>query len=81
MVMTCSGPKSLQPGGRVADGVLFHVGANPVFVRYALDNIRFRSEQAGRSLNELKLYMGVRNFMWPANILNACILSASSRRR
>ncbi len=59
VVMACSGPKSLQLGGRVADGVLFRVGADPAFVRYALDNIRIGAEQAGRKLDDVELYMRV----------------------
>jgi 5,10-methylenetetrahydromethanopterin reductase len=59
VVMACSGPKSLQLGGRIADGVLFQVGSNPAFVRYALDNIRKGAEQAGRNLEDVKLYMRV----------------------
>jgi len=59
VVMACSGPKSLQLGGRVADGVLFQVGADPAFVRYALDNIRIGAEQAGRKLDDVELYMRV----------------------
>jgi 5,10-methylenetetrahydromethanopterin reductase len=57
IVMACSGPKSLQLGGRIADGVLFQVGAHPAFVRYALDNIRKGAESAGRQLSDLSLYM------------------------
>lgn len=59
IVMACSGPKSLQLGGRLADGVLFQVGADPAFVRYALDNIRAGAEAAGRKLEDLKLLMRV----------------------
>ena len=59
IIMACSGPKSLQLGGRVADGVLFQVGSDPAFVRYALDNISQGAEQAGRSLADLKLYMRI----------------------
>jgi len=59
VVMACSGPRSLQLGGRIADGVLFQVGADPAFVRYALDNVRIGAEQAGRSLEDVKLYMRV----------------------
>jgi 5,10-methylenetetrahydromethanopterin reductase len=59
IVMACSGPKSLQLGGRVADGVLFQVVSEPSFVRYALDNIRLGAEQAGRALDDIKLYMRV----------------------
>ena len=57
IVMACSGPKSLRTGGRVADGVLFQVGARPEFVRYALDHIREGAESAGRRLEDLALYM------------------------
>lgn len=59
IVMACSGPKSLQLGGRIADGILFQVGSDPAFVRYALDNIRLGAEQSGRKLEDIKLYMRV----------------------
>lgn len=59
IIMACSGPKSLQLGGRIADGVLFQVGSNPAFVRYALDNIRAGAESSGRRLSDLKLLMRV----------------------
>jgi 5,10-methylenetetrahydromethanopterin reductase len=59
VVMACSGPKSLQLGGRVADGVLFQVGSDPNFVRYALDNIEKGAAAAGRRLQDLKLYMRI----------------------
>jgi len=59
IIMACSGPKSLQLGGRIADGVLFQVGSSPAFVRYALDNIRKGAESAGRTLAEVKLLMRV----------------------
>lgn len=57
IVIACSGPKSLQLAGRIADGVLFQVGAAPPLVRYALDNIRQGAESAGRQLTDLRLYM------------------------
>lgn len=56
IIMACSGPKSLQLGGKIADGVLYQVGANPDFHRYALENIRKGAEAAGRDFNELKIY-------------------------
>ena len=59
IIMACSGPKSLQLGGRLADGVLFQVGSDPAFVRYALDNIRTGAESVGRRLEDLKLYMRI----------------------
>jgi 5,10-methylenetetrahydromethanopterin reductase len=57
IVMACSGPRALQLGGRIADGVLFQVGADPAFARYALDNIKAGAESAGRTLEDLTLYM------------------------
>jgi 5,10-methylenetetrahydromethanopterin reductase len=56
VVIACSGPRSLQLAGRIADGVLFQAGAEPGFVRYALDNIRIGAEQAGRKLEDVRLY-------------------------
>ncbi|MFT6366044.1 MAG: 5,10-methylenetetrahydromethanopterin reductase [Halioglobus sp.] len=59
IVVASSGPKSLQMAGRIADGVLFQVGAQPGLVDYALDNIRLGAESAGRKLSDLKLYMRI----------------------
>jgi 5,10-methylenetetrahydromethanopterin reductase len=59
IVMASSGPKSLQMAGRLADGVLFQVGAEPGLVQYALDNIQIGAEASGRKLSDLKLYMRV----------------------
>ncbi|MDJ0927346.1 MAG: LLM class flavin-dependent oxidoreductase [Gammaproteobacteria bacterium] len=59
IIMACSGPKSLQLGGRIADGILFQVGSDPAFVRYALDNIRRGAEEAGRNFDDLKLIMRI----------------------
>jgi 5,10-methylenetetrahydromethanopterin reductase len=39
IVFASSGPRSLETAGRVADGVLFQVGADPRMVRYALDHV------------------------------------------
>lgn len=46
IVFAASGPRSLETAGRVADGVLFQVGAEPAMVRYAMDHIQRGS--AGR---------------------------------
>jgi len=59
MIMASSGPKSLQLAGRVADGVLFQVGANPRLVQYALDNIEIGASQAGRKLSDITLYQRI----------------------
>jgi 5,10-methylenetetrahydromethanopterin reductase len=45
-----SGPRSLQAAGRVADGVLFQVGADPALVRYGLDLIE--AGAAGRPVTK-----------------------------
>ncbi len=59
IIMASSGPRSLQMAGRIADGVLFQVGSDPRLAQYALDNIRKGAEQAGRKLEDLKLYMRI----------------------
>ncbi len=56
VVIACTGPRSLQLAGRIADGVLFQVGADPDLVRYAKKNIGIGAEQAGRDLSGIKLY-------------------------
>jgi 5,10-methylenetetrahydromethanopterin reductase len=56
VVIACTGPKSLQLAGRIADGVLFQVGADPALVRYAQKNIAIGAEQAGRDPAEVTLY-------------------------
>ena len=56
VVIACTGPRSLQLAGRIADGVLFQVGADPDLVRYAKKNIGIGARQAGRDLSEIKLY-------------------------
>jgi 5,10-methylenetetrahydromethanopterin reductase len=50
-----SGQKSLRMSGRVADGVLFQVGATPGLIRYALENIAAGAEQGNRTLEDLDL--------------------------
>ncbi|MEH6581838.1 MAG: LLM class flavin-dependent oxidoreductase [Halioglobus sp.] len=59
LIVASSGPKSLQMAGRIGDGVLFQVGAQPRLVDYALDNIRIGAESVGRKLSDLKLYMRI----------------------
>lgn len=56
VVIACTGPKSLQLAGRIADGVLFQVGSDPTLVRYAKKNIEIGAQQAGRKLSDVKLY-------------------------
>ena len=56
IVIACTGPRSLQLAGRIADGVLFQVGSDPALVRYARKNIALGAKQAGRESSEIKLY-------------------------
>jgi 5,10-methylenetetrahydromethanopterin reductase len=39
IVFASSGPRSLELAGRIADGVLFQVGASPGMVRYAFEHL------------------------------------------
>jgi 5,10-methylenetetrahydromethanopterin reductase len=48
IVFASSGPRSLETAGRVADGVLFQVGATPAMVSYALGHVERGA--AGRSV-------------------------------
>ncbi len=54
--IACSGPKSLELAGRIADGVLFQAGAAPELVRYAVDHVRAGAAQAGRRPGDVRLY-------------------------
>jgi 5,10-methylenetetrahydromethanopterin reductase len=56
VVIACTGPKSLQMAGRIADGVLFQVGADPILVEYAKRNIELGAKESGRNLSDIKLY-------------------------
>lgn len=56
VVIACTGPKSLQMAGRIADGVLFQVGADPVLVEYAKRNIEIGAKEAGRNLSDIRLF-------------------------
>jgi 5,10-methylenetetrahydromethanopterin reductase len=56
IVIACTGPKSLQLAGRIADGVLFQVGADPALVRYARRNIEIGANEGGRDPATIKLY-------------------------
>jgi 5,10-methylenetetrahydromethanopterin reductase len=53
--LTASGPKMLQLGGELCDGVLFMPGVDAGCVRFAVDNIRKGAETGGRPLSRLDL--------------------------
>jgi len=55
--LAASGPKSLQLAGRIADGVLVQAGADPRLIRFALKNVQKGAEEAGRSLENLRIFL------------------------
>lgn len=48
-----TGPRSLRLAGRLADGVLFQVGADPSLISYALRAIAAGVEEAGRDVRDV----------------------------
>jgi 5,10-methylenetetrahydromethanopterin reductase len=46
--VAATGPKMLELGGEVGDGVFVHVGANPKTVSYALERVRAGARRTGR---------------------------------
>ncbi len=57
--LAASGPRTLRLAGRIADGVLFQVGAAPDLVRWALAQIEAGAHEAGRSIEDLVVCMRV----------------------
>jgi 5,10-methylenetetrahydromethanopterin reductase len=55
LFIAASGPKSLQLAGRIADGVLFQVGALPSSVRYAMRNVEIGRDLGSRGRGESRL--------------------------
>jgi 5,10-methylenetetrahydromethanopterin reductase len=54
IVYAASGPKALRLAGRIADGVLFQVGAGPDLVRYGLEHIERGMRDANRSVADVR---------------------------
>lgn len=52
-----SGPQTLELAGRLADGVIFQVGADPALVEYAVRHVEVGALQAGRSLADIEICM------------------------
>lgn len=53
--LAASGPRTLRLAGRVADGVLFQVGAEPQLLRWAIAQVEAGALEAGRTLADLEL--------------------------
>ena len=55
--LAASGPLTLELAGRLADGVIFQVGADPALVAYAIRHLELGAHQAGRSLADIEVCM------------------------
>jgi 5,10-methylenetetrahydromethanopterin reductase len=54
IIMAATGPKMLALAGRIADGVLIHVGAAPGAVAWALGHIEAGMAEAGRARGDVQ---------------------------
>lgn len=57
--MAASGPRMLALAGELADGIIVQVGVFPEAIRYAFQCIAEGAERAGRSLDEIELWVMV----------------------
>lgn len=57
--VAASGPKMLELGGRLADGVIILVGVDPPRVRRAIETIGAGARAAGRALEDIDLVLWV----------------------
>ncbi len=62
ILVGASGPKALRLAGRVADGVILSV-ADPVFVRWALEQVRMGFMDAGRSGDGFRVQIAAPGFV------------------
>ena len=54
IIVAATGPKMLAQAGRIADGVLIHVGAAPEAVTWALEHLEVGMAEAGRGRDEVQ---------------------------
>ena len=54
IIVAATGPKMLAQAGRIADGVLIHVGAAPEAVAWALEHLEAGMAEVGRSRDEVQ---------------------------
>ena len=69
IVYAASGPRALRLAGRIADGVLFQVGADPGLVRYGLESIGAGVREAGRADTDVRRILRL-----------ACVVDADRER-
>jgi 5,10-methylenetetrahydromethanopterin reductase len=60
VLMSASGPKSLELAGEVADGVMLLVGFTPGIVSAALERLEAGAKRSGRRLEDLEIIWAVR---------------------
>lgn len=72
--IAATGPKMLELGGELGDGVFAHVGAHPHTVRFAQERIRAGAERAGRAAEQVDVSLFLFCSISPdrAECLNDC---------
>lgn len=55
VIVAASGPRTLRLAGRIADGVLLHVGTHPAAIGEAMQQVAAGAAEAGRSLADLHI--------------------------
>lgn len=63
--MAASGPKALALAGEVADGILILAGVGKSLLEQALGHITEGAERAGRSLEDIDLWVAAHTFITP----------------
>lgn len=63
--MAATGPKALALAGEVADGVIVAAGVAPPLVERALSHVRTGAERAGRTLEDLDVWLAAHTALTP----------------
>jgi 5,10-methylenetetrahydromethanopterin reductase len=53
--LAASGPRMLELGGEIADGIVISAGTSPQFIRWSLDHVRRGEERSGRRAEKAAL--------------------------
>ncbi len=60
VVMAASGPKAIELGAEIADGLLLMVGFNRALIEWALDHVERGAKRGGRRVEDLEITWAVR---------------------
>lgn len=63
--IAASGPKALTLAGEIADGIIILAGVGKELVEKSLGHIREGAERAGRSLDDIELWVAAHTFVTP----------------